>query len=415
MPFSILLQPMLLSKPRVENFNCSCFKSPESMLLSKLRVENLHGSRIKSAEFIVSPRFSGVKFNASACSNLKVKSFMHCSVKVKNFLKSTACSSTSKIATVANFGEAKENYFEKVLIDRILKVVKWMKIPTVLVLLLMMTMSGLRGDSALAASSGVMGNHHSISSSSDGSSSDLINGQHESSSQFLDFLDIVILLSVLVYLINRSREDKVKSKMAQTKIIKLEVGLRIPPSYNGEDEDEDEEIIKPSKTKSSYSMLTYALRETAGALRDNYMHFINNGYLSVKGYKSREDAVAYYLKLSEEEQKKFNYLNMRRKLNREKTKTNKRELFDDSPRTHIVVTILVAAKGRGLLGFPNSIRFRSELDSVLWSFVRMSSLEFAEIEALDVFWTPMIENYGLTDMEVRKAYPQLRYSEIWEE
>ncbi|KAK1578783.1 hypothetical protein Q3G72_033113 [Acer saccharum] len=370
MPSSILLQSMLLSKPRVENFNCSCFKSPESMLLSKLRVENFHGSRIKSAEFIVSPRFSGVKFSASACSNLKVKSFMQCSVK--NFVKSTACSSTSKIATVANFGEAKENYFEKVLIDRILKVVKWMKIPTVLVLLLMMTMSSLRGDSALAASSGLMGNHHSISSSSDGSSSALLNGQHESSSQFLDFLDRILLLSVLVYLKNRSREDYVKSKMTQTKIIKLEVGLQIPTSLydvDDDDDDDDEEIIK-----------LYALRETAGALRDNYMFFINNGYLSVKGYESREDAVAYYLKLSEEEQKKFNYLNMRRKLNSEKTNTNRRELFDNSQWTHIVVTILVAAKGQGLIGFPNSIRFRSELDSALWSFERMSSLEFAEIE-----------------------------------
>ncbi|KAK1571747.1 hypothetical protein Q3G72_022275 [Acer saccharum] len=249
MPSSILLQSMLLSKPRVENFNCSCFKSPESMLLSKLRVENFHGSRIKSAEFIVSPRFSGVKFSASACSNLKVKSFMQCSVK--NFVKSTACSSTSKIATVANFGEAKENYFEKVLIDRILKVVKWMKIPTVLVLLLMMTMSSLRGDSALAASSGLMGNHHSISSSSDGSSSALINGQHESSSQFLDFLDRILLLSVLVYLKNRSREDYVKSKMTQTKII-----------------------------KRLMMMMKKLLSQTAGALRDNYMFFINNGYLS---------------------------------------------------------------------------------------------------------------------------------------
>ncbi|KAK2650231.1 hypothetical protein Ddye_017720 [Dipteronia dyeriana] len=358
MPSSVLLQSMLLSKPRVENLNCSRFKSPESMLLSKPRVENFHGSRIKSAEFIVSPRFSGFKFSASACSNLKVKSFMHCSVKVTNSVKSTACSSTSKIATVANFGEAKENCFEKVLIDRILKVVMWMKIPTVVVLLLVMTLSGLRGDSALAASSVVMSNHRSISSSSDGSSSALINGQHRSPSPVLNFLDRIIFLSVLVYLMNRLDEYE----------------------YEYEEEEEDKEIIKLSKTKSSYSMITNALRETAGVLRDKYMPFINNDYLSVKGYKSREDAAAYYLKLSKEEQGKFNYLNVRRKLNCEKTNTNMRGLFNNAEWTHIVVTILVAAKGPGLLGFPNNIGCKSELDSALMSFERMSRLGFAEIE-----------------------------------
>ncbi|KAK0583367.1 hypothetical protein LWI29_036254 [Acer saccharum] len=141
----------------------------QSMLLSKPRVENFHGSRIKSPGFILSSRFSCVKFNASALSNLKVKSFMCCSAKVQNFVKSTTCSSTSKIS---NSGEADENYFEKVLIDRILKAVKWLKIPAVLVLFLTMTMSGRRGYSALAASSG------SISSSSYESSA--LNQQHES-------------------------------------------------------------------------------------------------------------------------------------------------------------------------------------------------------------------------------------------
>ncbi|KAK4849206.1 hypothetical protein QYF36_022108 [Acer negundo] len=56
-------------------------------------------------------------------------------------------------------------------------------------------MSGHRGDSALAASSGVIGDHRSISSSSYESSA--LNKQHESSSPVLDFLDTILLLSVL--------------------------------------------------------------------------------------------------------------------------------------------------------------------------------------------------------------------------
>ncbi|KAL5863451.1 hypothetical protein ACOSQ3_000965 [Xanthoceras sorbifolium] len=67
-------------------------------------------------------------------------------------------------------------------------VVKWLKIPAVVVLLLMVMMSGCRG-SALAGSSGVMSDHSSFSSSlkwcddSFSSSSDessALKGQHES-------------------------------------------------------------------------------------------------------------------------------------------------------------------------------------------------------------------------------------------
>ncbi|KAK1559235.1 hypothetical protein Q3G72_012239 [Acer saccharum] len=281
----------------------------QSMLLSKPRVENFHGSRIKSPGFIVSSRFSCVKFNASALSNLKVKSFMCCSAKVQNFDKSTTCSSTSKIS---NSGEADENYFEKVLIDRILKAVKWLKIPAVLVLFLTMTMSGRRGYSALAASSG------SISSSSYESSA--LNQQHESYSPVLDFLCTILLLSLVEYIMYRLSEDCVKSKRDQTNIYKIEV----------------------------------------------------------KGYNYREDAAAYYLKLSNEEQKKFDFINAGRIIGCEKNNTNRR------------ATILVATKGE-LHGFPNNIDPES----------------LAKIEALNIFWTPLIENYGLTYMEVSASYPEL--------
>ncbi|KAI9180432.1 hypothetical protein LWI28_004750 [Acer negundo] len=177
-----------------------------SVLLSKPpRVGYFHGSHINSAEFVVSFRFSGVKFNASPCSNL-----MCCSVNVTNFVKSTACSSTSKIA---NFVEAEEIYFEKVLIDRILKALKWLKIPAVLVLLLTMTMSGRRGDSALATSSGVIVDHRSISSSSYESSA--LNQQHGSSSRVVYI--IIFVSAVLVYFLRN------ESTRGQTKVIKFEV------------------------------------------------------------------------------------------------------------------------------------------------------------------------------------------------
>ncbi|KAK2650247.1 hypothetical protein Ddye_017736 [Dipteronia dyeriana] len=225
MPSSTFFQTMLLSKPRVENFHGSSFKSPEPMLLSKpkRRLENFHGSRIKSAEFIVSSGFSGVKFNTSPSSNPKVRSFMCCCIKVQNFVNSTACSSTSKIA---HFEEAKENYFKKVLIDHILKVVKWLKIPAVLVLLLPMTMSCRRGDSAMAASSGVIvSDNCSISSSlSDDSSSAFINGKQESSS---GVFIIIFVSAVLVYILRKLYDELTRD---QTKVIKLQVGLRVPIS-----------------------------------------------------------------------------------------------------------------------------------------------------------------------------------------
>ncbi|KAK2650246.1 hypothetical protein Ddye_017735 [Dipteronia dyeriana] len=160
-------------------------------------------------------------------------------------------------------------------------------------------------------------------------------------------------------------------------------------------------------------MRTYSLRETAGTLCNNYMPFINNGYSSVKVCKSREDAAAYFLKLSNEEQKKFDFLNEIRKLNSEKTNTNRWGLLNNSEWTHIVVTILVAARGRAVHEFPNYIGYKGYLYNAFQSFIRMSLSEFAEIQALNVFWTPRIKNYGLTDMEVRTAYPQLCNCKIW--
>ncbi|KAK3194748.1 hypothetical protein Dsin_026058 [Dipteronia sinensis] len=188
--------------------------------------------------------------------------------------------------------------------------------------------------------------------------------------------------------------------MRRTRVIKLQVGLHLRgPSF----EENINQIAETADTSNS-SGLIYILQETTEALLNHSMSWIAVNS-SVKVSESIADAEKYFRRLSIEEQEKFDRLTLVNMDNIKSENLHDQKANTMSRNTHMVVTILVAAKGKTVLKFPSTIDSNEDLKKALKVLQTIS--ESAEIQAVNVLWSPQDGNEVMSCEELYEEYPLL--------
>ncbi|KAK4849540.1 hypothetical protein QYF36_025939 [Acer negundo] len=127
--------------------------------------------------------------------------------------------------------------------------------------------------------------------------------------------------------------------------------------------------------------------------------------LQVKVSESIEDAERCFRRLSIEEQEKFDRLTLVNVDNIKSESLRNQKANTMSRNTHMVVTILVAAKGKTVLKFPSTIDSNEDLKKALKELQTIS--ESAEIQAVNVLWSPQDGNEVMSCEELNEEYPLL--------
>ncbi|KAK0582006.1 hypothetical protein LWI29_020359 [Acer saccharum] len=129
--------------------------------------------------------------------------------------------------------------------------------------------------------------------------------------------------------------------------------------------------------------------------------------LQVKVNESMEEAEEYFKKLSIDEREKYDKETL---INLDNVKSDsisdqKDNNMSRDRDTYMVVTILVAAKGKAALNFPNRIASKEDLKEAFKELQIIS--KSAEVQAVNVVWTPQDENEVMSREELYQVYPTL--------
>ncbi|KAK3194750.1 hypothetical protein Dsin_026060 [Dipteronia sinensis] len=447
-----------------------------NQLLFSSRRQNFHENAccIRSTKLIISRRFNG----------FKAKSFLDSTSSASNTGKTKTAAFPFKLeektTTSTGSNPKGNNFYDEVVFSTILKTLKWLKVPAVVILFLFVSMYG--SDPALAArSGGAMGgsSFSSSSSSSSKSSSSSSSSSRSSSSgsksrsssgsgsgspsssyrsssgrssgsssssyrsstgsssgssrsatattdkvmtkpkvqeraqvqskyseeELQEFwhalinavviMLALIVLDVMFYISLNMFNNWREARQNRTRVIKLQVGMHIcessfEKSINRIAETADTSTSKTTKALSNHSASWLAVNS------------------SVKVNKSIEEAEEYFKKLSIDEREKYDKETL---INLDNVKSDSiSDQKDDNNMsrdrdTYMVVTILVAAKGKAALNFPNRIASKEDLKEAFKELQIIS--KSAQVQAVNVVWTPQDENEVMSREELYQVYPTL--------
>ncbi|KAK1560491.1 hypothetical protein Q3G72_027216 [Acer saccharum] len=214
----------------------------------------------------------------------------------------------------------------------------------------------------------------------------------------LALIVLYVMLSISVNKFNNWRE----ALENRTRVIKLQVGMHICGSSF---EKSINRIAETADTSTS-SGLIYILQETTKALSNHSASWLAVNS-SVKVNESMEEAEEYFKKLSIDEREKYDKETL---INLDNVKSDsisdqKDNNMSRDRDTYMVVTILLAAKGKAALNFPNRIASKEDLKEAFKELQIIS--KSAEVQAVNVVWTPQDENEVMSREELYQVYPTL--------
>ncbi|TXG62920.1 hypothetical protein EZV62_009914 [Acer yangbiense] len=469
------------------------------MLFSSRR-QNFHENPcfIRSTKLVVNRRFHG----------FKAKSFLDSIPSASNTGKNKTAAFPFKFeAKTTSTGSVSKgnNFYDEVVFRTILKTLKWLKVPAVVILLLFVSMYGR--DPALAArSGGAMGgssfssssssspkssssssssrssssrsgsgsssssyrsssgsssgsgsgssssSYRSSSGSSSGSSRSGGVGMHICGSSFEKSINRIAetadtsTSSDLIYILQETTKAlsnhsaswlavnssvKVNESMEEAEEYFKKLSIDEREKYDKEtlinldnvksDSISDQKDNKMSRDRDTYMVVTI-LVAAKGKAALNFPNKIaskedlkeafkelqiisKSAEVLVKVSESIEDAERYFRRLSIEEQEKFDRLTLVNVDNIKSESLRDQKANTMSRNTHMVVTILVAAKGRTVLKFPSTIDSNEDLKKALKELQTISNS--AEIQAVNVLWSPQDGNEVMSCEELYEEYPLL--------
>ncbi|RZC52337.1 hypothetical protein C5167_020755 [Papaver somniferum] len=220
---------------------------------------------------------------------------------------------------------------------------------------------------------------------------------------------MVLFVAFIVWVIIRSNSNR----GSFITVIKLQVGLLGTAKAIQKELDKIAQVADTSTRKG----LSYVLQESTLALL-RHPNYCISGYSSVDAELGIEDGEKCFKQLSKEELEKVDNMegiddgeknfNEQENLDREplvsvnsikrQTTSSKSSLSKE----YIVVTILVAAEGLNKLP---KVDCSGNLKVALQ---KLGSIPTNNIKAVQVLWTPQLENEALTERELLEDYPLLK-------